>query len=435
MDMDFNMDVDEPPKLDTRFDPFDDDFDIPEDIPDWEVLSQLSVDDSGPLPPKPAPITSDTQRQQNQDSSRDKVKEDSPPLIATLSPAKRGLTKRLPNLKAPRAGESSHLGISEWSVSKSSSQAESAQNLTSMSKRGRQDLKNGDDYAKKEKKSDDSAFSAKSRSVSPERVVIKQESNEASRYKRQQEEVMDSDDDFTTSPVAPVFVLSDSNKKYTFGSQREEHSRRERSRSGSVSCWIEEDSRPKKDQPTGMVKVKTEPGLGISDHDTGLGKVKQEPTDEGLRSTLTMATSTSIKTVITSRTGSERAIGSSVHAAIDLLSDDDDEDNDDSILSDPAHGFSSGYRSLHSPMKRIKTEPGSAIAAVTTVDLVAVKKEEVMLEFDMDDDDDFGCLNDLTKETPLVPLEEVKSNIDNGREVRTKVQNESKKEAYRRNAY
>ncbi|KAF9392245.1 recQ-mediated genome instability protein 1 [Podila verticillata] len=423
MDMDFNMDVDEPPKPDNRSDPFDDDFDIPEDVTDWEVLSQLSVDDSGP-PPKPAPITDDAQRQQSQDSNRNKIKENSPPLIATVSPAKRGLTKRLPNLKAPRAGESSHLEISEWSVSKSSSQAESAQDSTSMSKRGRLDLKNGDEYAsKKEKKSNESSFSANRRSVSPERVVIKQESNEFSRHKRQQEEVMDSDDDFTTSHVPPVFVLSDSNKKYTFGSQRDEHARRERSRSGSVSHWVEEVSRPKKDQPSGMAKVKTEPGLGILDHDTGLRKVKQEPTDEGLRSTSTTTTSTSMKaTVITSRTGNERATGSSVHAAIDLLSDDDDDDNDDNVLSDATYGFSTGHRSLHSPMKRIKTELGSAIAAVTTVDLVAIKKEEVMLEFDMDDDDDFGCLQDLTKETPLVPLEEVQSNIDKGREVRTKAQ-------------
>lgn len=424
MDMDFDMDVDELPKLDNRSDPFDDDFDIPEDVPDWEVLSQLSVDDSVPPPPKPAPITDDAHRPQNQDSNRSKIKEDSPPLIATLSPAKRGLTKRLPNLKAPRAGESSHLEISEWSVSKSSSQAEGALDSTSLSKRGRLDLKNGDEYtSKKEKKSNESLSSAKRRSVSPERVVIKQESNEAGRYKKQQEEVMDSDDDFTTSHVAPLFVLSDSNKKYTFGSQRDEHARRERSRSGSVSHWAEEDSRPKKDQPSGMAKVKDEPGLGILDHDTGLRKVKQEPTDEGLRSISTTTTSTSMKTtVITSRTGNERATGSSVYAAIDLLSDDDDDDNDDNVLSDPTYGFSTGHRSLHSPMKKIKTEPGSAIAAVTTVDLVAVKNEEVMLEFDMDDDDDFGCLNDLTKETPLVPLEEVQSNIDNGREVRTKVQ-------------
>ncbi|KAF9300022.1 recQ-mediated genome instability protein 1, partial [Mortierella antarctica] len=415
MDMDFNMDMDKPPKPDTR-DPFDDDFDMIGDVPDWEVLSQLSVEDSAPTK-KPAPNTDSAQRQQVLELSRSKIKEDSPPLVATLSPAKRGLTKRLPNLKAPRAGENSQLGISDWSVSKSSSQTRSVQESTSVSKRGRTDSESGDDYAnKKEKQSRDALSSARRRSVSPERVVIKHEINGASRHKRQQQgEVMDSDDDFDTSPVPPVLVLNDSNKRYTFGSQKDEHSRTERSRSGSMSRWIEEDSSSKKDQPSSMVSVKTEPGLEVSDHDAGLRKVKQEPTDERLRSTSTTTTSTSISktTVIASRTGNEIATGSSVHAAIDLLSDDDD---DADVLSDPAYGLTS----LYSPLKKIKTEPGTTIAAATTVDLVAVKKEEVMLEFDMDDDGDFGGLMDLTQATPLVRLEEVKENIEVGMEVRTK---------------
>lgn len=416
MDMDFNMDMDKPPKPDTR-DPFDDDFDMIGDVPDWEVLSQLSVEDSAPTK-KPAPNTDSAQRQQVLELSRSKIKEDSPPLVATLSPAKRGLTKRLPNLKAPRAGENSQLGISDWSVSKSSSQTRSVQESTSVSKRGRTDSESRDDYAnKKEKQSRDALSSARRRSVSPERVVIKHEINGASRHKRQQQgEVVDSDDDFDTSPVPPVLVLNDSNKRYTFGSQKDEHSRTERSRSGSMSRWIEEDSSSKKDQPSSMVSVKTEPGLEVSDHDAGLRKIKQEPTDERLRSTSTTTTSTSISktTVIASRTGNEIATGSSVHAAIDLLSDDDD---DADVLSDPAYGLTS----LYSPLKKIKTEPGTTIAAATTVDLVAVKKEEVMLEFDMDDDGDFGGLMDLTQATPLVRLEEVKENIEVGMEVRTKV--------------
>ncbi|KAF9320913.1 recQ-mediated genome instability protein 1, partial [Podila minutissima] len=415
MDMDFNMDMDKPPKPDTR-DPFDDDFDMIGDVPDWEVLSQLSVEDSAPTK-KPALNTDSVQRQQVLGLSHSKIKEDSPPLVATLSPAKRGLTKRLPNLKAPHAGESSQLGISDWSVSKSSSQTRSVQESTSVSKRARTDSESGDDYAnKKEKRSRDALSSARRRSVTPERVVIKREINGASRHKSQQQgEVMDSDDDFDTSPVPPVFVLNDSNKRYTFGSQKDEHSRTERSRSGSMSRWIEEDSSSKKDQPSSMVRVKTEPGLEVSDHDAGLRKVKQEPIDERLRSTSTMTTPTSIPktTVIVSRTGNEIATGSSVHAAIDLLSDDDD---DADVLSDPAYGLTS----LYSPLKKIKTEPGTTIAAATTVDLVAVKKEEVMLEFDMDDDGDFGVLMDLTQATPLVRLEEVKENIEVGMEVRTK---------------
>lgn len=419
MDMDFNMDVDEPPKPDPH-DPFDADFDMPGDVADWEVLSQLSVDDPAPPKAKPAPITDNTQRQQVQDFNRNKIKEDSPPLVATLSPAKRGLTKRLPNLKAPRAGESSQLGISDWSVSKSSLQTGKAQDSTNASKRGRLDSESGEDYAnKKERQSSDASSFAKLRSVSPERVVIKQEGNEASRHKRQQPgHVMDSDDDFEISPAAPVFVLNDLNKKYTFGNQKDEHPRRERSRSGSVSRWIEGDSKSKKDQPSGMVNVKTEPGLEVSDHEEGLRKVKQEPIDGHLRSTsTTTSVSTTETTVIASRTGNERATGSSVHAAIDLLSDDDDNDDNGDALSDPAYGLTS----LYSPLKRIKTEPTTTIAITTTVDLVAVKKEEVILEFDMDGDDDFGDLMDLTQTVPLVQLEEVKDSIEIGKEVRTKV--------------
>ncbi|KAG0087878.1 recQ-mediated genome instability protein 1, partial [Podila epicladia] len=416
MDMDFNMSGDKQPKPDTR-DPFDDDFDMIGDVPDWEVLSQLSVEDSAPTK-RPDPNTDSAQRQEVQEFSRSKIREDSPPLVATLSPAKRGLTKRLPNLKAPCAGESSQLGISEWSVSKSPSQTRSVQDSTSVSKRGRTDSESGDDYtSKKERQSRDASSSAKRRSVSPKHVVIKQESNGKSRHKRQQQdEVMDSDDDFDTSPVAPMFVLNDSNKRYTFESQKDEHLRKERSQSRSMSRWIEEDSSSKKDQLPSMVIVKTEQGLELSDHDAGLRKVKQEPTDERLRSTSTTTVSTSISktTVIASRTGNETATGSSVHAAIDLLSDDDDDDAD--TLSDPAYGLTS----LYSPLKRIKTEPGTTIAAATTVGLVAVKKEEVMLEFDMDDDGDFGGLMDLTQATPLVRLEEVKDNIEVGMEVRTK---------------
>ncbi|KAG0040122.1 recQ-mediated genome instability protein 1 [Podila clonocystis] len=416
MDMDFNMDVDEPPKPDTR-DAFDDDFDMPGDVADWEVLSQLSVDDAAAPKTKPAPITNNTQRQQVHDFNHNKIKEDSPPLVATLSPAKRGLKKRLPNLKAPRAGESSQLGISDWSVSKS--QTRSVQESMSVSKRGRIDPESGDDYAnKKERQSSSAISSAKSRSVSPERAVIKQESNEASRHKRQEpEHVMDSDGDFETSPAAPVFVLDDSNKKYTFGSQKDEQPYRERSRSVSMSHWIEEDSRSKKDSPSGMVKVKTEPGLEVLDNDARLKKVKQELSDERLMSTPTKSSSksTTKTTAIASRTGIEMATGSSVHAAIDLLSDDDNVDDDTDVHSDPAYGLTS----LYSPLKRIKTESGTTFAAATTVDVVAVKKEEVMFEFDMDDDD-FGGLMDLTQAIPFVHLEEVKDSIEFGREVRTK---------------
>ncbi|KAG0035163.1 recQ-mediated genome instability protein 1 [Podila clonocystis] len=415
MDMDFNMEVDEPPKTDTR-DTFDDDFDMPGDVADWEVLSQLSVDDPAPPKTKPSPITGNAQMQQAHDFSRNKIKEDSPPLVATLSPAKRGLKKRLPNLKAPRVGESSQLGISDWSVSKS--QTRSVQESMSVSTRGRMDSESGDDYAnKKERQSSSSLSSAKSRSVSPERVVIKQESNEASRHKRQEpEHVMDSDGDFETRPVAPVFVLDDSNKKYTFGNQKDEQLHRERSRSVSMSRWIEEDSRSKKDPPSGMVKVKTEPGLEVLDNDTRLKKVKQELTDERLMSTPTSTSQSTTKTTaIASRTGNEMATGSSVHAAIDLLSDDDNVDDGADVHSDPAYGLTS----LYSPLKRIKTEPGSTFAAATTADLVVVKKEEVMFEFDMDDDD-FGGLMDLTQAIPLVHLEEVKDSIEFGREVRTK---------------
>ncbi|KAF9431012.1 hypothetical protein BGZ94_000479 [Podila epigama] len=527
MGMDFNMDI--PTK--SMVDRMDDDFDLPEeDVPDWEVLSQLSVGDTSPQKPK-SDITRTTIPGQE---TSIKFREPSPPLVATLSPAKRALSKIFTDL-----GVTPRTRMADWSVSPSpsSSQTKSKKNLnveyratssssilateagtaagmTGNSKRNRTDLSDGlnddvhdnnemQEHWRVKRERPNSPYGGND--VTQTHTYIKQEPNDPreTRLLNSQQARLDDahmysdDDDFVTGKSYSIIgsTLTNMFKKYTPGNTMDKedtgksdqaHQQR-RSRSGSIGLVKQErdmsgeQEEPQSESRTGLVRVKPEPreldwssssstsrmypSNGYNDNnDSQLRTIKKEPSVTALESrvdtgnTFLMATGTSdmsasasessmatsrtvsttttaTTTKIASKTEKEPPNGTSYHAAIDILSDSEDENTNDSTANSYNNGDSrtrtmstTPYRRGESPLRRVKTEPG-VVAVVgdmrdgseglpkTNLEMTT-KKEEIMLEFDMDDEADFGGLMEFTQmKIPEVLLENVKTSVENGHEV------------------
>ncbi|KAF9911171.1 recQ-mediated genome instability protein 1 [Lobosporangium transversale] len=120
--------------------------------------------------------------------------------------------------------------------------------------------------------------------------------------------------------------------------------------------------------------------------------------------------------------------GESYHAAIDLSSGDEAE-----TISHASHTHLSGflnYDMLSTDLqKKIKVEP---LDRTTTSNatwmkepgheetMVEIKKEETLLEFDMNDDEDYGSLALAMSIIPEVELDQVKREVQEGREVKAK---------------
>ncbi|KAG0057624.1 hypothetical protein BGZ83_006997 [Gryganskiella cystojenkinii] len=122
-----------------------------------------------------------------------------------------------------------------------------------------------------------------------------------------------------------------------------------------------------------------------------------------------------------------RAGGTSMLEAIDLSSDDDDdEDTHATFVSRPETDVPA--LDIHTVV--IKTEPGLEPSTATggkhntmpslsrSSSLVMIKPEETLLEFDMDDMDDFGGLKEVA--IPEVELDQVLGLVREDKEVKTK---------------
>ncbi|KAF8936658.1 recQ-mediated genome instability protein 1 [Dissophora ornata] len=115
--------------------------------------------------------------------------------------------------------------------------------------------------------------------------------------------------------------------------------------------------------------------------------------------------------------------GSTYFAAIDLSSDDDaDGDGEETQLPSTPDKDIAGLDIL----TKIKLEPGvgSRMDRRTDADFIhpsplkAIKQEETLLEFDMDDEDDFGGLSEVVHVVPEVDLDQVEKAVRDGREAR-----------------
>ncbi|KAG0199179.1 hypothetical protein BGX28_007511 [Mortierella sp. GBA30] len=455
---------------------------------DWEVSSQLFVDDSA--------------------KSKDK---DSPPLIATRSPAKRGLLPRraTQNLRSPhsqhqksqqqlRGGSWEELEINPFldnhRISKENPSIESS--TDAVQSRGGPGL----DFFNLSQRS---SPLSNSNSNSPKAGVKKRPLPHASprakvASKLEQEiklEKITSRDDMCNSdigfgfepddeygpllpPLSPVLDFEslqhgalhndsavaynydhdrDSSKKRRVSPERESadqdsYSDRRRSRSFSTSHWIEEDVKLKVKVETDNDKRKDANGpqfdvnSGVLVTSTTLSKHELDPLrdNSAVRSVSPEQSKAKVKIEVEKKP--QDAKGAIYQTVIDLSSDDDNSEQDN---SEHAMSRDRDVRGLDIQMRRIKAEPGDmsfssrsklSIASSSTSysrrslppsnsprdvgqatePLVYVKKEETLLEFDFDDEDDFGGLAEESHSIPEVELDCVERLVYSGQEVKAK---------------
>ncbi|KAG0366232.1 hypothetical protein BC939DRAFT_460683 [Gamsiella multidivaricata] len=346
-----------------------DDIELPCDDAEWEVISQLSVDEK-----------------QNQPLDAGIGKANSPPLVATRSPTRRtSFGRRNISLKSPH---SQLLQLQDQEKQKASGvwEVETKQGLATERK------PNGDSR----KGIPEEQADGKKRKVSPEYEPV--------------------DQDFYPD--------------------------RRRSRSFSTLPWVEEDI---------PVKVKVEKVNGI------LVDIKMEKADDFASYSKTDQTEEA-RHLSWSRSGSimkdftrsvspnavplkvkmekieaSRLEGASYNAAIDLSSDDDDDKiSDGQPLSNPDHNVAGldinrsikpepdGSGVLRSKLNELFTQESRRGQEPPSEISVPIKLEETLLEFDMDDEDDFGGLSEIIPVVPEVELDQVQGAVHEGREVKAK---------------
>ncbi|KAG0305237.1 hypothetical protein BGZ98_004434 [Dissophora globulifera] len=158
-------------------------------------------------------------------------------------------------------------------------------------------------------------------------------------------------------------------------------------------------------------------------HDIGIAAI-----DVSNNESMTNTAITSIQSFTKIKIEAARSIrhkGASYHAAIALSSDDDNDDDDDG--DNDKSNSSIGDRSAEDtqPLPDFdQDKAGSSIYAKVKLEpeaMVQIKQEETLLEFDMDDEDDFGGLNEVLYMVPDVELDAVGDAVRNGGEVKSKV--------------
>ena len=161
----------------------------------------------------------------------------------------------------------------------------------------------------------------------------------------------------------------------------------------------------------------------VSETETAASEVEVEQRVTPPRTSPEAPPSAKIVASVTSTVDSfgKRSGGTSYQEAIALSSDDDDD------VAPAVHTKMSRQEEVTSldVLRVIKTEPG--LEAVNNVvptlardnSVTVIKLEETLLEFDMDDMDDFGILKAVT--IPEVEVNQVVKMVQDGMEVRTKV--------------
>ncbi|KAF9190348.1 hypothetical protein BGZ51_006787 [Haplosporangium sp. Z 767] len=398
------------------------DFALSDDDRDWEVMSQLSMDD----------------KHSGSSGQTRATARNSPPLIATRSPAKRGMTpRRSLSLRAPHPQKSQQQHTKPedtWEIGdnpflirqpqsdrnseesentrdrdpekdvfhlnkKSFSPISNANSREGVTKEGSpalHDLRNFDfpqnDYDPYGQEMDVKG--------DPERLEPQDTLPPPLNYDMLLKRGYEGNDSerVSSNPVKSDQGNREGGKKRKISPEQAQSDNkdifpdRRRSRSFSASPWIEEDVKVKVEvdkESDILVKVKTEvhedEGSRISDIDRIIKK-KLGTNGSRAASPNLLATKVKIEAAEIAVAETKKVQGASYHAAIDLSSDDDNE-------------------TVHS----LKVKPE-----------VYIKREETLLEFDMDDEDDFGGLNDVVHVVPEVDLDQVESAIRERQEVKAK---------------
>ncbi|CAO3567608.1 unnamed protein product [Mortierella alpina] len=456
---------------------------------DWEVMSQLSVEGFN----------------KHKEKSLDR---DSPPLIATKSPAKRGLlTRRTTSLRSPhsqhqKSQQQEKSRGSSWEVETNPLLDDSRTQKKSGSiepedaakaRRGAAGL----DYVDLSRGS--SPLRGSPRSLSRKRPLPSSPLKAKAQLKLDLETNQDFDfqvDDAYTAdipfengfdedyglrpPPPPAFDHGSTRhdddshkdatewgdgrgkevgKKRRVSPERETadqdlYSNRRRSRSFSTSHWIEED-----------VKLEVKVEKDGSRHDGTLGAQELETAVKSEKDATTQRFGQDLIDDISLRVRpvspellnpkikaepvkSMEAQGLFNNGVIDLSSDEDDQSDNEGAASKAA-SRDRDVRGLDIHPMKIKADPEDnpfllrtkiPIASVptsparrslsrsnsvqsvgqATEPLIYVKKEETLLEFDFEDDDDFGGLVERTRLIPEVELGHVKSHVLNKEEVKAR---------------
>ncbi|KAG0259995.1 hypothetical protein BG011_002215 [Mortierella polycephala] len=397
-----------------------DGFALPGDDRDWEVMSQLSVDDKH--------LDSSGQ---NRTTARN-----SPPLIATTSPAKRGLTpRRSLSLRAPHSQKSQqqHMKPEDpWEIGDNPfliRQPQSDRNSEESENNKDQDPEKDAFYLNRKSFSPISNANSRkgaTKEGSPPLHDLHNFDFPQDNYDTYGQEA-DVKDDFeqpvpqdTLPPPLNYDMLlkrgyegngsemvfpnpakgdqgsREGGKKRKISPEQAQSDNKDifpdwrRSRSFSASPWIEEDVKVKVEVDKAsdtLVRVKTEAhgdeGMRISDINRA---IKKEPGTNDSRAASPSLSVVKVKIEAAEVAEAKIAQGASYHAAIDLSSDDDNE-------------------TIHS----LKVKPE-----------VHIKREETLLEFDMDDEDDFGGLNDVVHVVPEVNLDQVENAVREQQEAKAK---------------
>ncbi|KAG0311556.1 hypothetical protein BGZ99_010084 [Dissophora globulifera] len=215
------------------------------------------------------------------------------------------------------------------------------------------------------------------------------------------------------------------------GEENEVKVKTERAQQKDESMYLEKQERIKEDAE---LRIKKEGEKAVSrsandvlekefdQHDISIAAI-----DVSNNESMTNTAITSIQSFTKIKIEAARSIrhkGASYHAAIALSSDDENGDDDDG--DNDKSNSSIGDRSAEDthPLPDFdQDKAGSSFYAKVKLEpeaMVQIKQEETLLEFDMDDEDDFGGLNEVLYMVPDVELNAVGDAVRNGGEVKSK---------------
>ncbi|KAI1318396.1 hypothetical protein EDD11_006734 [Mortierella claussenii] len=426
---------------------------------DWEVMSQSSVNE----------------RHQLQNENGAESRGGSPPLMATQSPVKRGLLgRRSLTLRSPHSShqqQEERKGRDSWEVEKSPFNDRKTKRIRTT------DESDGSATEKDSKGLDGDSFNTRREALAVSNGADVEGGKATDRRARR----MSRDGSRSTSPfiVDAEAAISKCNQTlspsvpppYSFrddsmaveeteslwhkseqqgkkrGASMEEESSdhdyttsRRRSRSFLPSPRIEDDILGKvkleKDDDGLLRNVKLERALFNSITSTSRFAVEKTVEDGGsgfqddlpmprIISSLENADETVSKIKVERQEVSKRTSDPPHTTVIDLSSDDDEAERgcNSSTSAMPTQSDADHDVPDLDFQKRIKLEPRDHRdfqSIKMDHPMAPVKQEETLLEFDMDDDEDFGGLSELTHVVPEVELDQVEAKVRSGQEVRAK---------------
>lgn len=378
-----------------------DNMDMPGDDAGWEVMSQLSMNGG---------------EGSSKSNTAAKSKASSPPLIATLSPSRRtSFARKNISLRAPHSQDKDK-SKGEWEVDRLPKNK--ANSGTRISSRGNDD---SDEHAAVGPSPEPDDFRTEYyRKLEEQRASLEEQTKQAPDY---HDFDQDHQNPFQDQDQEPSDDESMKRKKRRTSPDSknspdgDHYPSRRRSQSISTSHWNEEETK---------VDIKVEPGtfetLNKPDNDGLLSNNKDDdnvkPIEDRGRQEAEAVRSLSPPINIKV----EAAGTGGNHSVINLSSDDDDNDCDDNGKT--ASRASSREPASGSQRVQIKQEPGEGPSSQRrrlSENWAPVKQEETLLEFEMDDEDDFGGLAEIIPIIPLVELTQVEHEVRRGQEVKVKV--------------